>query len=292
MVDQKIKYWVGISGFNGLGRKRFQLLREYFGSVEGIWKAGKKQLQAVGIKPKMVEVWDQWRRFRNLDQDLEEMNKRLIKGVTIEDKDYPKLLKEIDLAPFIIFVRGSVKVLNRPCLAMVGSRLMTGYGRQIITKLIPGLTNQKLVIVSGLARGVDSAVHRCCLDNGGLTVAVLGHGLDRIYPSENQRLAEAMVAKGGSLVTEYPLGFPIYKGNFPARNRIVAGLSLGVVVIEGAHQSGTKITATWAAEYGREVWAVPGPITSRQSEAPADLIKEGAKVVTSAEDILEELRLS
>jgi DNA processing protein len=283
------KYWVGVSGFVGLGPKRFRLLRDYFGSARQIWEAGADKWRAVGVKRQMVELWDQWRRERDLDEEMERLERELIKVITIEDENYPKLLKEIDSPPFIIYVKGAEKALSQPCLAVVGSRRVTEYGRQAGQRLVKDLTLHGLVIVSGLARGVDSLAHRVCLENKGLTVAVLGHGLDRIYPPENRLLAEQIVASGGALVSEYPLGYQISRGNFPARNRIVAGLSLGVVVIEGKHKSGTKITAGWAAEYGREVFAVPGPIDSVQSEATADLIKQGAKLVTSVEDILEEL---
>lgn len=286
---QEKKYWVGVSGFVGLGPKRFRLLRDYFGSVRKIWEASPDRWREVGVKRGMIRLWDEWRRNRDLDQEMKRLERRLIKVITIEDESYPKLLKEIDSPPFIIYIKGAEEVLNQPCLAVVGSRRVSEYGRQAGQRLVKDLVRHRLVIVSGLARGVDSLAHRVCLENKGLTVAVLGHGLDRIYPPENRLLAERIVAAGGALVSEYPLGYQISRGNFPARNRIVAGLSLGVVVIEGKHKSGTKITAGWAAEYGREVFAVPGPIDSVQSEAPADLIKEGAKLVTSVEDVLEEL---
>jgi len=289
---EELKYWVGLAGMSGLGRKRFKLLKQYFGSVKSIWEARKSQLEQTGLNRKLIEEWDNWKRNYDLEKGMEEVNKRLIKVITIEDKKYPKLLKEVDIAPFILFVKGKVEILNENCLAVVGTRKITEYGKSAVKKLVRDLVKENLVIVSGLARGVDSWAHRVCLGNKGKTIAVLGHGLDRIYPRENIRLAEEIVKSGGALVSEYPVNYSINRGNFPARNRIVAGMSLGVLIIEGAHRSGTKITANWAADFGREVMAVPGPINSQQSQAPADLIKQGAKLVNSAEDVMEELRIS
>jgi len=295
MKENELKYWVGLSGFRGLGIKRLRLLREYYGSVEKVWQAGPIGWKKVGISQKLVTSWVGWWQDRNrnqgLDKEMIELEKRLIKVFIIEDKRYPKLLKQIDNAPFLLFVKGSIGVLSQPSLAVVGSRQISGYGQQVTRRLVRQLVGKGLLIVSGLARGVDSLAHRVCLESKGKTVAVLGHGLDRIYPGENVRLADRIVESGGALVTEYPLGYPISRENFPLRNRIVAGLSLGVLVIEGRHKSGTKITAGFAADYGREVFAVPGSIGRTQSEATADLIKQGAKLVSSVEDIMEEVRL-
>jgi DNA processing protein len=280
-----------LSGFIGLGPKRFKLLREYFGSVKDIWEAGESRLRQVGLKKEMIDRWVEWRRDKDLDKEMEELARREIKIVTIDDKEYPKLLKEIDTAPFVLFVKGSIKLLSQAGVTVVGTRQMSQYGRRAVERLVKGLVEARLVIVSGLARGIDGRAHRACLDGGGKTVAVLGHGLEKIYPPEYLSLAEEIVKAGGSLMSEYPLGYPISRGNFPARDRLMAGLSLGTLVIEGKQKSGTKITASWAAEYGREVWAVPGPIDSPVSQAAADLIQEGAKLVTKVEDVLEELNL-
>jgi len=289
MSQDELKYWVGVAGFAGMGIKRFTLLKKYFGSVEAIWQASTGKLISLGIKPEMAKSWQVWREGRDLDREIERLGKELIKVITIEDSRYPKLLKEIDLPPFILFVKGQVNVLNRRLLAVVGTRKVSSYGRRVTDGLVGGLVKEKLVVVSGLARGVDSLAHRATLAARGVTVAVLGHGLDRVYPPENRPLAEEIVRSGGVVMSEYPLGYGIEKGNFPARNRIVAGLSLGVLVVEGGHRSGTKITAGFAAEYGREVFAVPGPVGSPTSVGPADLIKQGAKLVTGVEDVLEEL---
>lgn len=283
---ENLKYWVGLSTFKGLGIKRLNLLKQYFGSVRKIWEANEADYIKVGIKPEIARMWQK----RDLDKEMAELNKLLIKVIIIEDKRYPKILKETDSPPFILYIKGDEKLLNQPGLAVVGTRKPTEYGRKVVFKLVPEIA-KKLVIVSGLARGIDSLSHWQCLKNKGKTVAVLGHGLERIYPAENQRLAEEIIGNGGALVTEYPLKYPMDKTNFPLRNRIIAGLTLGTLVIEGGEKSGTKITANLAADYGREVFCVPGPIGSVQSEGPAQLIQQGAKLVTKVEDILEEISL-
>jgi DNA processing protein len=281
---EDIKYWVGLSGFKGLGVKRLRLLRKYFGSLKAVYEAKASDWIKVGIKPEMTALWQK----RDLDQEIEQLNKNLIKVITIEDKRYPKLLKESDSPPFLLYIKGEEGLLSQPSLAVVGTRRPTDYGRKAVFRLVPEIS-KKLIIVSGLARGIDSLSHWQCLQSKGQTIAVLGHGLERIYPVENQRLADVIVAAGGALVSEYPLNFPLDKTNFPLRNRIIAGLTLGTLVIEGGERSGTKITANFAADYGREVFCVPGPITSLQSEGPAQLIQQGAKLVTKVEDIWEEL---
>lgn len=289
MSADELKYWLGISGFTGLGIKRFKLLREYFGSVKAIWEASESRLRQVGLKKEMIDRWVEWRRDKDLDKELEELARREIKLIRLDDKRYPRLLKEMALPPLVLFVKGKIKVLNQLAVTVVGTRQMTDYGRQVVERLVGDLVKKGVVIVSGLARGIDGMAHRVCLGGGGKTVAVLGHGLERVYPSEHRSLAEEIVRAGGALVTEYPLRYPVRRGNFPARDRIMAGLSWGTLVVEGAKKSGTKITATQAVESGREVWAVPGPIDSPQSQAAADLIQEGAKLVTKVEEIMEDL---
>ena len=277
MDQNELKYWVGLSGWKGLGWKKLELLIKYFGSLKKIWLSG----------PKLNPLWQN---NKDLNREMEELDKRLIKVITIEDKRYPLILKETNSPPFLLYIKGEENLLNQPSLAVVGTRRPTGYGRKAVFRLVPEIS-KKLIIVSGLARGIDSLSHWQCLQSKGKTIAVLGHGLERIYPVENQRLADVIVASGGALATEYPLNFPMDKTNFPLRNRIIAGLTLGTLVIEGGERSGTKITANFAADYGREVFCVPGPITSLQSEGPAQLIQQGAKLVTKVEDIWEELNL-
>ncbi len=219
------------------------------------------------------------------------VEKKIIKQIDLGLEEYPFLLSQISSPPKSIYVIGNEKILDFKSIAVVGSRKMTEYGRSVTEKLVKGLVINDLVIVSGLARGIDGMAHRVTLENKGKTIAVLGHGFDRIYPPEHRGLAKKIVMSGGCLVTEFPFNFPIKKQNFAMRDRIMAGLSLGTLVIEGKKKSGTKITATMAADYGREVFSVPGPIESKLSEGPAELIQEGAKLVTSVEDIIEELHI-
>lgn len=277
-MNPALKYWVGLSHWPGFGRKRLEYLLKNLGPVKKIWEAG----------PKLNH---QWQNLTDLDQEMARLERDQIKTVTIEDKKYPKLLKETDFSPFIIFVKGSLEVLSRPGLTVVGTRRMSEYGRQAVGRLVPGLVKMGLVIVSGLARGVDGWAHRQCLASGGRTVAVLGHGLERIYPPEHQGLAQAILRSGGAIISEFPVDYPLARENFPRRDRILAGLSLGTLVIEGGERSGTKITAGFAADCGREVFCVPGPIGSPNSLGPAQLIQQGAKLVTKIEDIAAELNL-
>ncbi len=219
------------------------------------------------------------------------INQKQVKELRIKDPDYPFLLSQINSPPKSLFIVGDEKILNANSLTVVGSRKMTEYGREATKRLVKDLVESGLVIVSGLARGIDGVAHRVCVNNQGQTIAVLGHGFDRIYPPEHRGLAKQIVLSGGCLVTEFPTYYPVKKQNFPLRDRIMAALSLGTLVIEGKKKSGTKITASMAANYSREVFCVPGPIESQLSEGPAELIQEGAKLVTKVEDILEELRL-
>lgn len=264
-----------MSGWPGFGRKRLEFLQKQIGSLRQIWEAGPKLNQA-------------WKNQRDLDRELKRLEGYQIRVIAIEDKRYPKLLKETDFAPFLLYVKGNILLLNQPGITVVGTRQMTEYGRRATSRLVSGLV-KKLTIVSGLARGVDGWAHRVCLREQGKTVAVLGHGLDTIYPPDHRGLADEIIKSGGALVSEYPLSYPINKINFPQRDRILAGLTLGTLVIEGGQKSGTKITAGFAADYGREVFCVPGPIDSPQSAGSAELIQQGAKLVTKVEDIFEEL---
>ncbi|MEA3355598.1 MAG: DNA-processing protein DprA [Patescibacteria group bacterium] len=217
------------------------------------------------------------------------INKVQVKEIKLKDKRFSFLLSQISGPPKVLHVVGNEKILNNKAITVIGSRKMTVYGRETTKRLVRDLVDKNFVIVSGLARGIDGVAHRSCLEAGGKTIAVLGHGFDRIYPPEHRGLAKQIIIKGGCLVTEFPYNFPIKKQNFILRNRIMAGMSLGTLVIEGKKKSGTKITATMAADYGREVFCVPGPIESKLSEGPAQLIQQGAKLVIKVEDILEEL---
>ncbi len=216
------------------------------------------------------------------------ISREQIKELKIKDENYPFLLSQITSPPESIYVIGNEKILHQKSVTVIGSRKMTEYGKRMTEKFTRELVKEGYGIVSGLARGIDGMAHRSCLESSGKTVAVLGHGMDRIYPPEHRGLAKQIVMSGGCLVTEFPYGYQIKRQNFIMRNRIMAGLTLGTLVIEGAKKSGTKVTATMAADYGREVFSVPGPVESQLSEGPAELIQDGAKLVTRVEDILEE----
>lgn len=214
-----------------------------------------------------------------------------IKKISLGSEDYPFLLSQIPSPPGQIFTVGDYKILKQKSISVVGSRKMSLYGMRVAEKFTRELVEAGWVIISGLARGIDGVAHKACLEAKGKTVAVLGNGLDKIYPPEHESLAKKIVMAGGCLVTEFPWQFPIERKNFILRDRIMAGLALGTLVIEGGEKSGTKITAGMAADYGREVFCVPGPIDSELSAGPAELIQQGAKLVTKIEDIEEEFNL-
>ena len=210
--------------------------------------------------------------------------------ISIGDKFYPKLVSQIANPPQKLYAEGNLKLLNQPAITVVGSRYMTGYGQKVCSFLVRDLVANHLVIVSGLARGVDAWAQQTCLRFGGKTIAVLAHGLDKIYPPENRSLAEEIIKKGGLWLSQYPPKTPIKVSNFRERDRLMAALSVGTLVIEGKSKSGTKITASYAADFNREVFAVPGPIDLPTAIGPAELIQQGAKLVLTVDDILEELR--
>lgn len=215
-----------------------------------------------------------------------------IKTISIEDNNYPKLLKEIKDAPKIIYYQGEIKN-EENCFAIVGTRMNSVYGKQVALEIVENLIESKLTIVSGLAPGIDTFVHEAAVENGGRTIAVLGTGLDEksIYPQENIKLAKKIIETGGCLISEYPSGTQGSKFTFPQRNRIISGLSLGILVIEAKQKSGALITANYARKQNRKVFAIPGPIYSSNSRGPHYLIKAGAKLTENANDILKELNL-
>jgi len=290
-INEEHLYWLAFNAVQGIGPKRFALLTNYFGSAKNAWLAPENKLQQIGLQEKLIGKLINFRK----NFDPHSYNLRLanynIKPIFIDDKNYPKNLKNIDDAPFVIYVKGELKSEDQKAIGVVGSRKMTGYGYQVTQDLVKKLANSGLTIISGLARGIDSAAHKATLEVSGRTIAVLGCGLDLIYPPENLGLAKQISDGHGALISEYPLGAPAIPFNFPARNRIISGLSLGVLVVEGAADSGSMITATDAVNQGREVFAVPGPITSPTSAGPANLIKMGAKLVWDVDDILNEFKI-
>jgi DNA processing protein len=289
--DEKM-YWFAFSLVDGLGPKRFALLKNYFGSVQKAWQSPFEDLIRLGLDKKTIEKFLKFKKNINLSSSFLRLREKRIECQILADDSYPENLKKTDNPPFVLFVKGKIKTSDKKALAVVGSRRMSNYGLKVTQKLVTDLVKRKITIVSGLARGVDTIAHQTALKAGGRTIAVLGSGLENIYPLENKSLAEEIIKSHGAVVSEFPPEQPPAAGNFPARNRIIAGLSLGTLVIEGAARSGSLITARWAAEQGREVFAVPGPIDAVGSQAPLFLIKQGAKAVESVEDILEELNFS
>lgn len=283
-------YLLALHSVEGAGPARIKKLFDYFGSFEAIWKAGSSEFNRFKFPEKLTENL----KIAKNDLDPEiyflELEKAGIKTLTIFDDVYPLSLHEIHGAPMIIYYKGILdEEVLRDCFGVVGTRKPTGYGRVVTEKLTRELVEAGLTIVSGLARGVDTVAHISTIDAGGKTLAVLGGGLSKIFPAENIRLAERIADGFGAILTEFPPAYPHLSGNFPARNRIIAGLSKGVLVTEAAEDSGSLITARLAIEQGREVFAVPGPITSSLSQGTSVLLKDGAKLVSSVSDILEEL---
>ena len=283
-------YWIAFNVFEGIGPLRFGLLLKYFGSAKKAWQASRKELLEIGLGQKLTERFIAFRRSFEVDKYLKKIKALKTEVLTLKDKEYPRLLREIPTAPFVLYVKGQILPQDGKALAVVGTRKVTNYGREVTQVLTRDLVAQGLTIVSGMARGVDSIAHQTALKVSGRTIAVLGCGIDIIYPPENRGLYQNICEKG-AVVSEVPLGKYVTRGIFPARNRIISGLSLGILVTEGARSSGSLITASYAGEQGREVFAVPGPITSPFSQGPASLIKKGAKLVYNAKDVLEELNL-
>jgi len=290
-VEEEKLYWLAFSVFRGIGPKRFALLRNFFGSAKKAWQAPRERLLKAGLGPKLTAAFIEFRKSFRPDSYFLRLREKKIGCLFLDQKNYPDNLRKIDNPPFVLYVKGEIRSRDHSALAVVGTRRMTAYGGQVTESLVSELVGAGLAIVSGLARGIDSLAHRIALQAGGRTIGVLAGGLDRCYPPENRPLIEQIVNGRGAVVSESPLGVAATPGSFPARNRIIAGLSLGTVVIEGEQKSGALITARCAADQGRKVFAVPGPITSRFSAGPARLIKMGAKVVWRVEDILEELEI-
>jgi len=283
--------WLGFSQVQGIGPFKFAKLIASFGTAEKAWKASEKELTEI-LKPALTKVFLDFKKTFSIEEYLEKMEKTKVGFLTLEDRNYPKLLKQIKNPPFVLFYKGKLDFINSEAsIGIVGTRKITNYGRQITEMITQELVQTDCVIVSGLAMGVDAVAHKTTIDNSGKTIAVLGCGVDCCYPRENQKLYEEILDSGGLIVSEYGIGQQPTVGSFPSRNRIIAGLSMGVVVTEGAADSGALITAKDALSADRKVFAVPGPVTSSLSKGPYDLIKKGAVVVSSGREILAELRI-
>jgi DNA processing protein len=286
-MSETIPFWLALTRIDGLGIRGCHKLIEHFGSPQAAYMASLTELESCGVPARVAQAIFAQSCLKEGEKELEAAAKADCHLIAFDSEDYPPPLKQIPDAPLLLYVRGDVKVLSQYAVAMVGTRRPSAYGSSVAHRLANDLAQRQLVVVSGLARGVDSASHRGALEAKGKTVAVLGSGIDVIYPRENKRLAEE-IAKSGAVISEFRLGTAPTPENFPIRNRIISGLSLGVVVVEAAEYSGSLITARLALEQNREVFAVPGNITSAQSFGPNHLIKQGAKLVDQWMDVIEE----
>lgn len=288
-----MKYLNALNIINGVGSQKMRLLLDFFGNAENAWQASLSDLQASRIGEALAEKIIAARASINPDAEWEKLQKESIQVVALADPTYPNLLKQIHNPPSILYVKGDYTDFNtNPLISIVGSRKFTHYGSQAAFAIARDLARAGIIVVSGLAIGIDAIAHRGALEGRGKTMAVLGSSLEdyQIGPRVNFGLSREIIEQG-ALVSEYPLGTEANVGTFPTRNRLMAGMTLGTLVIEAARDSGSLITANLALEFDRDIFAVPGSIFSPQSEGTNDLIKAGAKLVGSAKDILEELKI-
>jgi DNA processing protein len=280
-------------GFNraaGIGPTRLNALLEVFGDVESAWNASPPQLRAAGLGRKTVEKFVRARDEMDLDAELTRVQDKGFALMSLGDSEYPEDLAEIHSPPILLYIWGEMQPQDQIAAAIVGTRRATPYGKAVARDLATGLASSGVTVVSGLARGIDGVAHQAALEAGGRTIAVLGSGLDHIYPPEHRKLANS-IAQSGAVVSDYPLGTRPEGGNFPPRNRIISGLSLAVIVVQAGERSGALITANFAAEQGRDVFAVPGRIYDKGSKGANRLISQGAFPATSVDDVLEVLNL-
>ena len=286
-----LRYWIGFNRVMGIGPAKLSALLDHFGDLETAWQASSADLRQAGLDRRALEYLLAARGAMDLDAEVGKVKRLGARCVTWDDADYPPQLKSIAARPPLLYVKGTFSPNDQWAIAVVGTRRATAYGREVTRTLVSDMARSGVTIVSGLARGIDATAHQAALEAGGRTIAVLGHGIDFVYPPEHRKLAEQIV-EHGALVTDYPVGTPPEGKNFPPRNRIISGLSLGVLVVEGDTSSGARITYDFALEQGRDVFAVPGNILQRTSRLPNTLIQEGATPVLEVEDILEKLNLN
>ncbi|MFN8529418.1 MAG: DNA-processing protein DprA [Anaerolineae bacterium] len=284
-------YWLGFSLIPGIGSRRIETLLHAFGTLSTAWHAPEAQLRAAGLPDQSLHSLVTGRKRLDLHQEWTKVIRTGARLIIRTDDAYPTRLAEIEDAPPLLYVRGEVTAADSRALAIVGTRKPSHYGLEVARKLARELAEQGITIISGLAQGIDAAGHQAALEAGGRTIAVLGSGIDQIYPREHYTLASRLIEQG-ALISEFPLGSPPDARHFPQRNRIISGLSLGVLVVEAPEKSGALITATYAVEQGRDVFAVPGNILNPASRGGHRLIQDGAKLVTDVRDILEEFDIT
>jgi DNA processing protein len=284
--------WMALALTPGMGALRIKKAMERLGTGSRVFEASLTELEGVGMPARSAQFVADGRALAAAEGEMKRVAEAGGFVIAFEDEEYPERLREIYDPPAVLWLRGSVELLSRAGIAVVGTRQPSPYGAGMAELLSRDLANRRLTIFSGMARGVDTAAHKGAIDAGGKTVAVWGTGIDVVYPKENKKLAESIVASGGTIVSEYPLGtFPAPQ-NFPVRNRILSGMSIGVLVIEAGEYSGTRITARLAMEQNRDVFAVPGNVTNKNAWGPNTLIKQGAKLTATWEDVWEDLPLT
>ncbi|MCE5258733.1 MAG: DNA-processing protein DprA [Chloroflexi bacterium] len=291
-MPDELRYWLGFNLIPRIGPVRLRALLAYFKDIELAWRADRASLRAAQLPQDAIEKLVGMRDKLDLDAELAKIDKAGIKLYCWASPDYPPLLKKIDQPPPLLYVRGKLEVSDELAVAVVGTRNPTSYGKEVTRHLAGELARNKVTIISGLALGIDGVAHQAALDAGGRTLAVLGCGLDYIYPASHRELAERIM-QSGALVSDYPLGTKPEANNFPPRNRIISGMSLGTVVTEAGLGSGALITLQFALEQGRDTFAVPGSVFSRASAGTNSAIMHSqAKLVCNTEDILSELNLN
>ena len=282
-------HWLALRMSGGVGTRKAGRLVEIFRTPQAIFRASRSELEAAGLSAAVAQSIASGCAFEEAAEQHEKVAQLGVELVPITDSRYPARLREIFDPPPLLYARGRVELLGHLMLGVVGTRRPTAYGMQGATRLSKDLSEAGLTIASGMARGIDTAAHRAVLDAGGDTIAVLGCGVDEVYPAENRKLSESLASKG-LVLSEFPMGAPPFPQNFPVRNRIISGMSAGVLVVEGGEYSGSTITAKLASEQNREMFAVPGNVTSKMSWGPNLLIKQGAKLVQEWNDVVTELK--
>ena len=281
--------WLALRRVHGVGPRTSRLLLEQFQTPEKVFAASIADLVRAGISQRVARSITEFREFEPLERELYELPRLDARMVRWTDDDYPPNLRQIPDPPPYLFVRGEAPLADAHCIAVVGARAASDAGLRMAERLGFELAGKGFTVVSGLARGIDAAAHRGALSSGGRTIAVMGCGIDIVYPPENREMADTIIAQGGALISELPIGTAPLAENFPARNRILSGLCLGVVIVEAAERSGSLITARMALEQNRQVFAVPGSPLSGKSRGSNRLLKEGAVLIDCVEDVIEEL---
>ncbi|MBI9048262.1 MAG: DNA-protecting protein DprA [Anaerolineaceae bacterium] len=288
-MDQR-KFWVAFNAIQGIGPARLQKLASYFPDLSTAWYASRAELCAGGLPERVCDYFITGRKKIDPDQKFDEILQKGIDVLTLDDELYPRRLKEINNPPSVLFFKGEYIPTDEWAVAIVGTRKASSYGKQITNELAAFLASHDITVVSGMARGVDAIAHHAAIKANGRTIAVLGCGVDVIYPPEHRGLSEQIVQQG-VLISDYFPGTPPESVNFPPRNRIISGLSLATIVIEAGQKSGALITATYAAEHGRDVYALPGPIYAQQSKGTNQLIAQGAIPLLDYDQLLDNLNI-